>query len=420
MPRSSFKTKFIQLYEQITLNDLWMLELFGENDDKTQEKQDEIIEDLTILMLIAENSRYGAPFLQHSVPKSNMFLENVLPHLDEDRFKQIVRVNWSNFDIILDLIKDDEIFHGPRSCRQLSVKTQLTIVLYRLGSSGEGGSIAKIARLFGIGDGGTIQNITERVFQAILKLKNKYLFWPDAQERKNLALETSNELPHCIGYVDGTEIKLAEKPSEDPEAYFSRKHIYSLKVQAVCDYKLRIRHMVLGYPGSVHDARIYNNCDLFTKEQDFFTGSEWLAGDSAYKLTGTVVTPFRENSVEMTAEKRKNFNRNFSKYRIRIEHCFGLLKERFSSLKELKIQIKNQSGNKLACRWVLVCAILHNIILAQTASEDSFEVQNEANTADIHEESNHESEESNHESVCTVAGQVKRRALVELIHEQNL
>lgn len=73
----------------------------------------------------------------------------------------------------------------------------------------------------------------------------------------------------------------------DPESYFSRKHIYSLKLQAVCDKNKRIRHLVCGHPGSVHDARIFSNCELATKPDEFFSGSQWLAGDSAYKLTKT-------------------------------------------------------------------------------------------------------------------------------------
>lgn len=192
-----------------------------------------------------------------------------------------------------------------------------------------------------------------------MKLKDQFIYWPNELEREKIVSDTFHELPYCVGYVDGTEIKLAEKPFDDPEAYFSRKHIYSMKVQAVCDHKRKIRHIVLGYPGSVHDARIYNNCNLSKKTEDYFSGRQWIAGDSAYKLTKTVLTPYRSNS----AQNRNNFNRIFSKYRIRIEHSFGIMKERFNSLKELKLQIKNNSSVNFACCWVLVCVILHNILI---------------------------------------------------------
>ncbi|XP_037806208.1 protein ANTAGONIST OF LIKE HETEROCHROMATIN PROTEIN 1-like [Lucilia sericata] len=213
---------------------------------------------------------------------------------------------------------------------------------------------------------------------------------------------TIHELPHCIGYVDGTEIKLAEKPLDDPESYFSRKHIYSLKVQGICDYRLRVRNLVLGYPGSVHDATIFNNCELSLIPKKIFTGAEWLVGDSAYKLTGTVVTPFRTNATERSIKERTDFNKTLSRYRIRIEHCFGIIKERFNSLKELKIQIKNKSSIKRACNWVLVCAILHNILLDQNEEEIDLTLST-GNPCEIEME-NYNEEPANH---STIEGEVK-------------
>lgn len=62
-------------------------------------------------------------------------------------------------------------------------------------------------------------------------MKNEYIFWPDKNERDSIVKHKYYELPFCIGYVDGTEIKLAEAPVLDPESYFSRKKIYSVKLQ---------------------------------------------------------------------------------------------------------------------------------------------------------------------------------------------
>ena len=62
---------------------------------------------------------------------------------------------------------------------------------------------------------------------------------------------------------------------------------------------MTIRHLVLGYPGSVHDARIYNNCSLSTMSSEMFSGSEWLTGDSAYELIPSLITPFKANATEI-------------------------------------------------------------------------------------------------------------------------
>ncbi|KAI8126643.1 Protein ALP1-like [Lucilia cuprina] len=147
------------------------------------------------------------------------------------------------------------------------------------------------------------------------------------------------------------------------EYLFSRTHKYSIKVQCICDNKLRIRHVVVGNPGSVHDAKIFKNCDVFKEPEKYFSLHQWIAGDSAYSLSSTLITPYRINSNQMDVQKRKQFNRRHSKYRVRIEHCFGMLIEKFNSLKGLKMRINSSQSHLFSCQWIVVCCILHNILL---------------------------------------------------------
>lgn len=135
----------------------------------------------------------------------------------------------------------------------------------------------------------------------------------------------------------------------------------------MCDYSKRIRHVVVGYPGSVHDARIFNNCSLAKHTENFFTGKQWIAGDSAYKNTETVITPYRSSGIECNEQKK--FNLYFSKYRVRIEHCFGKLKETFQSLKELRMRIHNDESNMFLSDWVMTCCILYNVLQTRNANQ---------------------------------------------------
>lgn len=73
------------------------------------------------------------------------------------------------------------------------------MTLFRLGASGDAASVRKIATLFGIGDGGTIDKITKRVFGAILDVESEFLYWPRRNERRQIILDTFDEMPHCIG-----------------------------------------------------------------------------------------------------------------------------------------------------------------------------------------------------------------------------
>lgn len=82
--------------------------------------------------------------------------------------------------MIINIIKNNKIFES--STHQIPVSIQLAITLYRLGTSGNGASIANIARLFGVGDGSTITRVTRRVFEAILDLEKNYVYWPSEKE----------------------------------------------------------------------------------------------------------------------------------------------------------------------------------------------------------------------------------------------
>lgn len=223
------------------------------------------------------------------------------------------------------------MFHGKNSSKQFTVFFQLALVMYRLGSNGNSASISKIAGVFGVGDGGTIDRVTRRVFQSILSLESEYLQWPSKDERAGLVEATWDEMPYCIIYTDGMEVLLDEAPIRDKESYFSRTKKYSIKLQGSCDFSLKLRHIVIGYPGSVHDARIFNSCDL-------------------------ALSP-------LCTQKKKIFNQYFSSYRVRIEHCFGILEEKFQSLKSLPVQIYDEKSHKFACTWIRVCCIVYNMIL---------------------------------------------------------
>lgn len=335
-----------------------MLVIFFLKDD---DDDDEILETLKTEILALCSNRYAVPHMQHTVPKSMDYVQNVLFELDDNRFKAVVRVNKQTFRTLLSIISNNPVFHGKNAEKQLPIWHQLLIVLVKLGSYGENNQ--KLSGLLGVGDGGTIRKIVERVFSAILSLSAEYIKWMDAAERAEIVTRTDHEFPGAIGYVDGSEIKLYHKPSTNHEAYFSRKSKYAIKIQVICDFNLKVRHLVAGYPGSVHDARIFKECGVALDSNQHFSKGQFLLGDKAYGLTKNLLTPFRPQSNVLNPALRKKFNKRLSKYRIRVEHCFGGLTERFESLKELRVQIDNPETLKFACDWIVVCCILHNIIV---------------------------------------------------------
>lgn len=69
--------------------------------------------------------------------------------------------------------------------------------------------------------------------------------------------------------IDGTHTPILG-PSESPADYVNRKGGHSVVMQAVVDHFYLFRDIVVGWPGSVHDARVLSNSAIYVKANGEF------------------------------------------------------------------------------------------------------------------------------------------------------
>ncbi|KAJ8892758.1 hypothetical protein PR048_005339 [Dryococelus australis] len=126
--------------------------------------------------------------------------------------------------------------------------------------------------------------------------------------------------------VDGCHVRL-DKPVEDKDAYVNRKHYFSVHLQGTLNEKRTFVEVFIGYPCSVHDAKVFANPPLLDDHPTLCEGDGHVLEDSAYPCLPQLIAPYKDNRYLTRAQR--SFNRVHNLCRIIVEHAFGCLKQRF-------------------------------------------------------------------------------------------
>ena len=216
---------------------------------------------------------------------------------------------------------------------------------------------------------GTVCVILHEVCNAIVQvLMKKYINFPTGQQLKETidGFERLHGFPQCVGAVDGTHIEILA-PEEYAKDYYNRKGYYSILMQAVADHRYCFTDINIGWPGSVHDARVFKNSQLYLRASQgtlipancykVMNGVRVpliILGDSAYPLSKWLMKPYSDNG--HLSSSTKDFNYRLSRARIVIENAFGRLKGRWRCL--LK---QNDTDLYYLPNVIAACATLHNM-----------------------------------------------------------
>ncbi|KAI5009115.1 hypothetical protein ZWY2020_010163 [Hordeum vulgare] len=135
---------------------------------------------------------------------------------------------------------------------------------------------------------------------------------------------------------------------------------------AVCDFDMRFTSIVVGWPGSAHDTRIFR--DTLVKYADRFPhppiGRYYLV-DSGYPNCDGYLAPYKGQKYHVPEfrqglppnGKKETFNFAHSSLRNVIERSFGVLKMKWRILQNMP----SYSPEKQA-RIIIACMALHNCI----------------------------------------------------------
>lgn len=265
---------------------------------------------------------------------------------------------------------------STRMRRAISVETQMAVTLYYLSDEGR---YRKVANAFGISRS-SVSIIVRRVCTAISEyLGPIYVHLPtserEVQELVN-QFHVFDGFPQCMGAVDGTHIPIKE-PTENASDYINRKGYTSINVQATCDYNYRFIDVVVKWPGSVHDARIFKNSTLNFKLRDgsiptchktIVEGEDavpvCILGDPAYPLLPYLMKEFANGGSTSTEQF---FGYRMSSSRMVIECAFGRLKGRWGALRRAMDISLDDLPNV-----IFACFVLHNYceVHGETLSEE--------------------------------------------------
>ncbi|KAL3677667.1 hypothetical protein R1sor_004573 [Riccia sorocarpa] len=235
----------------------------------------------------------------------------------------------------------------PLARKRVELEKAVAVVLWRLGRNE---TLLEISDKFHIGQATIVKYTTliTHILASPHKLFSKYVGLPrgarfQASTEKFYSL---SKLPLVVGCIDGSYIKLRKKPKADqnPAEYWNRHHDHAVLLQGLCDADLTERRV-----------RGRGSTRRTVQEETVVGLRPYIIGDAAYPLTSFLMKAFdKRRNGEVS---RNNFDKALRRSRVRIEHTFGLLKNRWRIV-DTGVPVKLEEVSNI----VMACVMLHNFI----------------------------------------------------------
>ena len=165
---------------------------------------------------------------------------------------------------------------------------------------------------------------------------------------------------------------------------------YSITCFIINDDKRRVRSYLAGWPGSVHDNRVFGKMSVNTLPNLHFSGTEYMIADSALENCTFMVSAFKKPPLKELPRENERFNTKLASARIIAEHTIGLLKGRFQWLKNIRHMVTDDKQSMLfILKLIDCCMIIHNLMIPddETLTDDLDWYDDDGDVSDVDEES---------------------------------
>ncbi|KAG6936616.1 hypothetical protein G0U57_012001, partial [Chelydra serpentina] len=175
----------------------------------------------------------------------------VLQVWDESQWLRNFRMRKCTFMELCELLSPALKRQDTRMRAALTIQKRVAIALWKLATPD---SYRSVANQFGVGKS-TVGVAVMQVARAIVDLLlHKVVTLGDVQAI--IDGFAAMGFPNCGGAIDGTHIPILG-PEHQGGQYINRKGYFSMVLQALVDHKGRFTNINVGWPGKVHDARVF-------------------------------------------------------------------------------------------------------------------------------------------------------------------
>ena len=267
--------------------------------------------------------------------------------------------------------------YGLQSTRRMSSTESLALFLWTVGAP----QLVRQQRNRFVRSLETCNRKFEKVLACLINLA-KDIIRPKDPQFTNVHPRLKNRkftpfMDNCIGAIDGTHIEVVV-PNATAVQHRNRHKEKSQNVMCVCDFDMRFTFVLAGWPGSVHDMRVFNDAQSRLGHKFPHPPLEkFYLVDSGYPNRPGYLAPIKGITYHfqeyrdgtMPIGKREHFNYCHSSLRNVIERSFGVLKNKWRILFHLPSYPQRKQS-----KIIVACMAVHNFIRESKISDREFDL----------------------------------------------